>query len=1013
MGRLKNLLIGYFLFQIHFADKCNAQSSGDIFYSLTTENGLSSNRVNNIIQDHEGFYWIATQNGLSCFDGSTCRVFRNIKNDSTSLSHNDCLLLVEDKHGDIWIGTQVGLNRYKRKEGKFERIFFNNSKYSFEQVNGIRGLTKDDEGNIWVCSAGLWQYNISTNKWKTYLNDPDDPASLPPGFAGFLQFDKNNHKLWFTSRYGFTFFDPASQKFYHEKNDPSHLALFKVKDDDGIFTLDTKSNIWFHTISNKLYKYSVSGNKLDEEIQLKYQGLSHLSIDSSENVWLHYWIGNTLIFNAKTGTLDSSFLRYTHPQSPLTLFTKGLYIDKEGNYWIFSNKGINIYNPAEQPARYYILSDQKKMTRSLYFAISCIAEQNDSIIWVGTNDGLYQYNTYQEKARLFTDIKVRDNFIRCLFIQHDSILWIGGHHELIRYDIRQKKILQRIDSIQNAQVITEDAKNNIWVATWYSGLFKISIDGKQYKQFLHSEDTLKTPFSNAFLCLSPSPDKSYAWMGYNGGAGFSQIDFNSGLFSNFKIATFSFYKGISNSVNCITEDRNRNLWLGTYGGGLTFYDRNKKTYSTFTQSDGLAGNFINGIVEDNNSHLWIETTNGLSIIDMKSHSIINSEMDLSQESNDYFQNGLLRKNKHVLFFANNKIIEIDPLIFLQSTSPSKIVYSSFKIFDKEIVLSRSGENGYELKLPHSQNFFSFEYSLLKPDPKKITQYAYKLQGFDHDWNYVGERRNAYYTNVPPGHYTFSVQAADIIGKWKYFSEPVNITISPPYWQTWWFMTIIFLAIAGSVYLFFRYRINQLRKIYLLRSKISRDLHDEIASTLSGIRLYSELAKQQLEQKTESKVKESLEIISSNASEMKGGISDIVWAINPSNDSFKAMMEKLKLYAAEVTRAARISFEFEMSAMIPDEKLDMPQRRNIYLICKESVNNALKYSRAEILKVQIQQQDQVMVIEISDNGMGFDPQNVNLGNGIFNIKRRAEEIGALVSIQSAPGKGSRIQLKIRL
>jgi signal transduction histidine kinase len=202
-------------------------------------------------------------------------------------------------------------------------------------------------------------------------------------------------------------------------------------------------------------------------------------------------------------------------------------------------------------------------------------------------------------------------------------------------------------------------------------------------------------------------------------------------------------------------------------------------------------------------------------------------------------------------------------------------------------------------------------------------------------------------------------------------------------------------------------------MYSLRTKISQDLHDEVASTLSGIRLYSELAKQQLDNRDIPLVQRSLNVISDNASEMKEDMSDIIWAINPGNDSFGKLLKKLEIYLKDITAAAGIDFQMQVNENIPSEKLNMQQRRNVYLICKEAVNNAVKYSSATTIGLNFKMKDNYILIVIKDNGSGFDIHKTSEGNGLLNMKLRAKEIGGLFFIESDPGKGTAIELKIRI
>jgi len=986
----------------------NAQQSGGIFYHLTSANGLSSDRTQAVIQDHEGFYWIATQDGLNRFDGSSCKIYRNNRNDSTSISHNNCIFLLEDDLGDIWVGTQVGLNRYKKREDKFERFYLSNPGIPFQETNSIRGLAKDENGNIWIASAGLWQFNIYSKKWSKFINDPNDATSIPPGSIFFLQYDHVNKGLWMSGRSGILFFDIAKRRFYSSNFNPQNLLILKTEINGDFFTIGDNGTIWFQNSSKyELCNYNLKDNAI-RAIHIKPIGNSGF-FSAGKKIWMTRWAKGPLIYDPQTNTIDSDFLSYYHPQSASSVIVSNIYIDNAGIYWISTDKGVNIFNPHAQNVKYYLLSQD--ISRVL-FSITCIAEESTNILWVGTSQGLYKYQIAEKKYKRISEVHVNDDFVRCLFIQDDSVLWIGGHHELLRFDVKRNKVLEKNISITGAQSILRDSENNIWVATWESGLFEFSKSGAELQHYQKGVETDKTPASNKLVCASFSPKQSCLWLGYNGGNGFSCFYPGRQQFRHFKISRQSpSYVG-SNTINCIMQDDKENLWIGTHGGGLVYFDQQKNNFTIYTQSDGLKGDYVHAILKDDSSRLWITTSNGLCIMESSTGSIINPAIDLSLASNDFVPNGIKLKNGSFLFFAGNKIAEINP-ISARSPYPSKILLNGFKIFDKEIPLTTVNFKAETIHLSYKQNFFSIQYSLIKPDPNSPVQYAYKLEGFDKDWNYGRERKIAYYTNVPSGHYVFYIKATDENGRWKYFSQSLAIIIKPPFWQRWWFIFMVTILIVAAIYVAYYYRLNQVKKFYSLRNKISQDLHDEVASALSGIKLYSELAKQQLKQEKNSNAQESLDIISTNATEMKEDMSDIIWAINPRNDSLGKLLQKLKSHATELANGAAINFEMKVDENLPEEKLNMEQRRNIYLICKEAIHNAVKYSKGNKIKMKVFKEDHTMQILIHDNGSGFDSNSFFPGNGLINIKARAKEIGAEVLINSKKENGTTIAMKMKL
>jgi ligand-binding sensor domain-containing protein len=998
-----------FLLSFHFITASFAQQEAAIFYHLTTENGLSTNRVNNVIQDREGFYWIATQDGLNRFDGSNCKIFRYDQNDSTSLSHNNCFFLLEDNAGDIWVATAMGVNRYKKSTGKFERFYFLSTRYNFEITNAITSMVMDNQGNLWVASYGLWQYNFKLQAWTRWIHDPQNESSVPDGFIETLSYDPQNHLLWMRHQNGFAYLDTRKNKFYHAGNNPMNNVLL-TKNVPYPYALYNDGDIWYYNEdAGRIYRYDSETNAIKQLPEKIKQSISHLWVDKAGRVWFTYnWGIDYMIYDPRDNSFDSVFLNYYHPQSALSMnVVNGVYEDRAGNYWIPSPKGVSIYNPNAQFIKYFFLPKRPGAVANQELKISCFAEGSDEIIWVGTNDGLYQLNYKTRQFRFIKKLYVADDYIRSLYYTMDSLLWIGRHHELVVFDPRKEKIIKRIRISLSPQVITAGQNNTVLVGSWTKGIFLYSSTGELLTHLLKKGSISKSPAHDYIFSISALQPSYYRWIGYNSGNGFSKFNEKDSSFIHFKIPVSDNYSRISNSIGAITVDEKNQVWMGTYGGGLVNFDQEKNRFKNYTQNDGLKGNFINCILTDDSSQLWITTSNGLSIFDTRDNSIINPKIDLETGTTDIFTNGLTRRNKKLLFFAENKIIEIDPTLYHRSTYPSKILVSEFKVFDKAVPFHAHASGKLNIDLSFRQNFFSIEYSLLKPDPSRTTYYAYMLEGFDNDWNYVRERRNAFYTNVPDGQYRFLVKATNETGKWTHFLEPAIINIKPPFWKTWWFYTSTAILITGLLYGLYRYRVNHLKKVLLLRSKISQDLHDDIGATLSGIKVFSELAKDRPEG---SKI--YLDKINKYSDEMLDKMSDIVWNINPQNDNFDRTISKLHSYASSLASAKNIQLSFSMDEAFQKQNIKMIVRKNIYLIAKEAINNAVKYSMCKKITVSLTIHQKTGLLRINDDGAGFDPQLITGGNGLKNIRDRAEEIRGKVKIESKPGEGTRLELQYK-
>ncbi len=990
----------------------SSQQGGHIFYNLTTANGLSSNRTTSVIQDKQGFYWIGTLDGLNRFDGTNCKIFQNIQQDSTSLSHNHCISVLEDDNNDIWVATLMGLNRY-RNDGRFDRFFLNNPHENFERANWILGMIKDNSGNIWVTSCGLWQYNIHTKKWRQWLHDPNNINSIPAGSISSPVYDSSNNFIWMSGSNGYVLFEINSGKFYHKKNNPRNIALLNY-DGYGLPIILDKKRIWFFINTEmKIFQYSIIKNKIEHAPFLIPRGIYSLNQDNKSRIWVNFWYGPSYIYDPFDHSIDSVFLDAYHAKSAVSNNAKSLFIDQYDNYWISTWNGIVIFNPSAQALKYHVINNLQHGSLKESFAITALAEQNDSTIWLGTSSGLYQYNLYKRNLIFKNQFQPlsKAGYVRCLFFQNDSLLWIGGWTELLCYNTKRNRIIHTFNNIGLPQCISKDQEENIWVGTWRNGIYRIS-SGKLTMHFIKKDPPAESIYSNYLVCFGSDRQKESLWMGYNGGDGFSNINFQTQQFRHYKINANKRDNFPSNAINCMWQDEKKRLWLGTFGRGIICFDPVTGSHKNIMQSDGLNNNFINSILADDEARLWISTSTGINILDTKNNDIIQTDINLSFTTNDFIGNGIVRKNKKLLFFAGNQLVEIDPFNYYRTAKSYNILLSSFRIFDKEKHLSAITNNEGKVKLTYRQNFFSIDYSLLKTNPDSRTQYAYQLDGFDKEWNYVKDRRTAYYTNVPPGEYKFVVKATDEMGKWVYFSKPLAITIVPPFWQKAWFIAAVLFILISAVLIFYRYRIRQLKKIFAIRSKISQDLHDELGATLSSIHIYSSVATKAMEKDADT-TKDALLQINENTRQVMENMSDIVWAINANKGQHTTLASKLKNYGYELLTPLNINCDYRIDKDVEKKLVNMEARKNILLIAKEAINNIAKYSGATQATVKLEISDGKLLLEITDNGDGIAVENNHTGQGLYSMRQRAEAMQGSFQIRTTRNSGTVITCNVPL
>ncbi|HRH59700.1 MAG TPA: triple tyrosine motif-containing protein, partial [Chitinophagaceae bacterium] len=426
------------------------------------------------------------------------------------------------------------------------------------------------------------------------------------------------------------------------------------------------------------------------------------------------------------------------------------------------------------------------------------------------------------------------------------------------------------------------------------------------------------------------------------------------------------------------------------------------TLMRFTEKDGLPDNNCFSLFTDNKNRHYILQPKSIVLYNEKDNSFtaypspelkgVSGTQYFDADGNLYtgIENAFIRINKGALSTYNAK----PQLSIVQIQSGNHILNRTD--IDTQKTLS--------IKYNEFPLFISYELiDHLNPGNNKV---RYKLEGWDKDW-IKDDKQNfkALYSHLDPGTYTFRIEGTNGFNK-NVAVLTIPFEIIPPFWQTWWFITAIIFVLFAGIYAFYKYRLNQLLKLQAVRNKIASDLHDDVGSTLSSIRMYSSIVNNQVKE-SHPQSAELLNKISSNSKEMIENMSDIVWMIKPGNDDFKSIENRMLNFANELCTPAGINFEFNKDASTDAMHIPMEQRRDLYLIFKEAINNAAKYSGCRNIRAAITLSDHHLQMHISDDGIGFDTTTAKNGNGLSNMRKRTEEHKGKFSVQSAAGEGTEI------
>jgi hypothetical protein len=475
----------------------------------------------------------------------------------------------------------------------------------------------------------------------------------------------------------------------------------------------------------------------------------------------------------------------------------------------------------------------------------------------------------------------------------------------------------------------------------------------------------------------------------------------------------------SEEPTSLCEDTQGVLWLGTRAG-LDRFDRASETFSHVTVKDGLPSNYILDILEDNSgsSHgeglpgnLWLLTVMGISKFTPSTGAIRNYgpadgvPIAASAWAHACFKNG----NGYMYFGGTNGFVRFHPDSVHDNLYVSPVVITAFKKFYKDAEFDSAVTEKRAIELSYRENVFSLEFAALDYIHPEKNLYAYKLEGFDRDWVYCGTRREATYTNLEPGTYTFRVKGSNHDGVWNEAGASLTVIVNPAFWQTLWFKMGLVFLLGGMLYALYRYRLLKLLELQRLRVRIADDLHDDIGSELSGIALESDLIARQLPAEAPQHLR--LMNVGHSIRRAADDLRDVVWIVNPELDTFPDLVARMRSIAAKMLAGHR--FTFESSASPSESSLDLEFKRHVLMMFKEILNNILRHASATHVQIGVSLKEKYLHLSVNDDGVGFTPSSQFAGRGLATLHSRAAAIGGKLTLESKPGSGTHVCLEANI
>lgn len=1009
------LFIIYFFVIIHC---CPAQEPSVnnplVLSNISEQNGLSDDHVQCVLKDKEGLVWIGTSDGLNLMDGSSITVFRHNDNDSASIISNSIISLTEDKEGNIWIGTGTGISCYLRNKRIFSSAQPPLSPYGAAIV--MNSIVIDKEERVWCgTDGGLFRYYPGEKKFiPHYILSTEQQSNITlSNKLHYLMADSKNN-LWLCTADGVWSFNLPTLTFkkeIHKNNDAAYheLFLYAFEDHNG--------TIWAGNWQNGLKQIDRNTGRITNYLSLQGHPGTISCINEMKQpdgkyiLWLD---GHLRAFDP----LANKFFQYPKPlQLEEYPAVSPRFRSEDGWMWMTSDKGLYIYNPGRQIFQHQFFNSsitsqgivftewnnhllagaqsenflksytengriEKNFSSSLLnsnhptaSALS-FAKENENELWIGNSDGIVSVNLLTNQKKWFSHTEgdtasLPRNFIAHLFFDSKKQLWVFPWREGIwqmNKETGQCKRLwegfskepEHIKRLLIADAV-EDNDGNIWMADLDEAIILYDIKTRQFskpftKELGDANHISRIFFENGF-CYANTPSAVIKWDPRER-----------------KLIVFNPPPEMNKTLYEMTPDKKGNWWISSKNGLIVFNEENK-SFRRYTTADGLVSNDISGTL-------------------------------------------YCKQDGTMLLGMPGYFTSFNPIGLVTNSQVSKNVVITGVLVNEMPVIVDSAKT---LNLDYHSTNIVFRWAL--PDyanPLK-NQYYCRLQGIDAGWKYVGNKGEIQYANLSAGTYRILLKAATSNGAESGNVIEVNFVIHPPFWKTWWFISLIAVALLIAFIFAVRYisqrnlkekllRLEKEQAVEKERNRISRDMHDDLGSGLTKIAIMSEVVKKQMNEPE--KAKQQLENISISSRELVDNLQDIIWVLNPKNDTLDNLAAYIREYALKFFEPFGIELQFNYPETFDNIKLSEETRRNLFLVIKETSNNIAKHAWCNKVMVTIEPAASLVRLKVEDDGKGFDIEKTRqFGNGLINMKNRIEHTGGIYKIESAPGKGTKTTIEI--
>lgn len=828
------------------------------YFQLSPANTeLTQKSIRDIFQDSRGFIWILTQEGLNRYDGYTVIKFRSSNKDRYSLSHQSTTDIVEDSEGFLWVSTAGGgLNKYNPANHEFRSIKASEQVDNLSPIsNTIYTMHISSESDIWMGYPPGFGFSRFDPKTEKFYHFPAIPGEKPTRFVSFAH-DPSGAIWAAVENYGIVKINSSSNgeisigtfvlsKDIPEITDAYHMMISK----DGDFWISTRNhglvNISPDKEEIKIYQNESENRKSisSNEVYMSFE-------DDKNQIWIATRDGISVFDRANQVFLRIHRGNANIPDDQIFHISQSA----SGTIWVGTFNGI-----AFGTRTFFQKTDISDGLTSN--SINTFAQQNDGSMWVGTSDGLNRILPSGKVRRIYTDNSpttiIPSNQVMSLLAE-DNVIWVGTLNAgLARVDLNEMTSDKYSKSIIDKNSVSSNGitsimrihTGDILIGTYGGGLNILAEGKKSFRHLKNDPYSISSISSNNVIALLEDKNKNI-WVGTENGL--NKYDIHNDKFTRYQYSEVNPDGLSSNMAWALHEDKYGNLWIGTQSGGLNFWPSEFKEqgipkFIQYSENVGLPSFDIYSVTSDENGLIWMSHNRGLSRLNPKTNEVVNFDESDGLQGSEFNHAASFKDNKGILYFGgNNGFNTIDPETYSRRQYKPPVLITEFRILNDDVFFEKSYEKLKSLELNYDFKYATFTFASMDYVNPMANQYRYKLEGFDREWIELGPNRLAAFTSLPSGNYVLRVQASNSDGIWNYDGISLPITVKPAPW----FSLQAYLIYALSLLMLIVYFIKQQRNKSLQAQLRERELQQKVDERTKDLQVARNAAEQANKAKSE-------------------------------------------------------------------------------------------------------------------------------------------------------------------